>query len=110
MKFVFNKFYINLIIINLFRIIFLRVTCLCQLDIKLIIAISSIVHVRIILIRILLITKLRLHRRYCIIIRHGFISSGLFYLVNLIHNQINRHLIFITKEIINFIPSYNNII
>ncbi|CAD1474581.1 unnamed protein product, partial [Heterotrigona itama] len=35
------------------------IICICQIDIKLIIAISSIVHIGIILIRILLITKLR---------------------------------------------------
>ena len=85
-QFIFNKFYINLIIINLHGIIFLRIICLCQLDIKLLVAISSIVHIGIVLIRILLITKLRLYGRYYIIIRHGFISSGLFYLINLIYN------------------------
>ena len=78
---------------------------LCQLDIKLIVAIFSIVHMRIILIRILLITKLRLYGRYYIIIGCGFISSGLFYLINLIYNQTNRRLIFINKGTINFIPS-----
>ena len=75
-----------------------------QLDIKLIIAISSVVHIGIILIRILLIIKLRIFGRYYIIISHGFISSGLFYLVNLIYVQTNRRLIFINKGII-FIPS-----
>ena len=60
-KFIFNKFDVNLIIINLYGTIFLRTICLCQLDVKLIIAISSIVRIRIILMRILLITKLRLY-------------------------------------------------
>ena len=53
----------------------------------------------------LLITKLKIYGRYCIIIRHGFVSSGLFYLVNLIYNQNNRRLIFVNNGIINFIPS-----
>ena len=69
-----------------------------------IIAISSIVHIGIMLIRILLLIKLRIFGRYHIIISHGFISSGLFYLVNLIYVQTNRRLIFINKGII-FIPS-----
>ena len=51
-KFIFNKFYINLIIINLCAMSILRIICLCQLDIKLIVAISSVVHIGIILIRI----------------------------------------------------------
>ena len=78
---------------------------MCQLDIKLIIAISSIVYIGIILIRILLIIKLRIFGRYYIIISHGFISSGLFYLVNLIYIKTNRRLIFTNKGTIIFIPS-----
>ena len=80
----------------------LRIICLCQLDIKSIIAISSVVHIGIILIRILLIIKLRIFGRYYMIISHGFISSGLFYLVNLIYVQTNKRLIFINKGIMQF--------
>ena len=75
------------------------------MDIKLVIAISSVVHIGIILIGILLLIKLSIFGRYYIIISHGFISSGLFYLVNLIYVQTNRRLIFINKGIIIFIPS-----
>ena len=67
--------------INLYGILILRIICLCQLDIKLIIAIFSVVHIGIILMRILLLVKLRIFGRYYIIISHGFVSSGLFYLV-----------------------------
>ena len=94
--------YLYLIIVNLFGILFLRIICLCQLDIKLIVAISSIVHIRIISIkiykiriikiykiRIILITKLRLYGWYFIII----ISPGLFYLINSVYDQTNRRLI-----------------
>ena len=56
-------------------------------------------------IRILSIIKFRIFGRYYIIISHGYISSGLFYLVNLIYIQTNRRLIFINKGIIIFIPS-----
>lgn len=80
----------------MFGIIFLRILCLCQIDVKLIIAIFSIVRIRIMLIGILLIIKLRIYGSYSIIISHGFISPGLFYLVNLIYNQTNGRLIFTT--------------
>ena len=98
--YVYNKIYLILITINLYWILFLRIICVCQLDIKLIVAISSVIHIRIILI-----TKSRLYGRYYIIIRHGFISSGLFCLINLIYNQTNRRLIFINEGIINFVFS-----
>ena len=86
--------------INLHGIIFLRIMCLCQLNIKLIIAISSIVRIRIILTSILLITKLRLHGRYYIIIRHGVISSGLFYFINLIYIQTEDELLYTVRSLV----------
>ena len=49
--------------------------------------------------------KLRFYGRYYIIISHGFISSGLFYFINLIYIQRNSRLVFINKGIINFLPS-----
>ena len=104
-KFIFKKFYIYFIIINLFGILILRIICIYQIDIKLIVAISSVVHIGIILIRIILIIKLGIHGRYYIIISHGFISSKLFYFINLIYRKTNSRLIFINKGIINFLPS-----
>ena len=102
-----NKF-INLsyylIIINLFGILILRM-CLFQFDIKLIIAISSVIHIGIISIGILRGLKVGLLGGLLIMISHGLVSSGLFYLVNIIYRQTNRRNIFINKELINLIPS-----
>lgn len=97
----FQKF---IIIINSFGILILRLICLSQFDIKSIIAISSIVHIGIIIIRIITFFDIRIIGGYLIIISHGLRSSGLFFLVNVIYRQTNRRLIFVNKGIINFIP------
>lgn len=97
------KFY--LIIINFFGILILRILCLFQFDIKLIIALSSVVHIRIISAGLLINKKLRVLGRLLIIISHGLVSSGLFYLVNIIYSQTGSRIIFINKSIINLIPS-----
>ena len=94
-----------LVIINSFGVLILRLICLSQFDIKSIIAISSIVHIGLIIIRIITFFKIRLIGGYLIMISHGLSSSGLFFLVNVIYRQTNRRLIFINKGIINFIPS-----
>ena len=103
-----NKF-INLsyylIIINLFGILILRTICLFQFDIKLIIALSSVIHIGIISIGISRGLKIGLLGGLLIIISHGLVSSGLFYLVNEIYKQTNRRIIFVNKELINLIPS-----
>ena len=103
-----NKF-INLsyylIIINLFGILILRIICLFQFDIKLIIALSSVIHIGIISIGISRGLKIGLLGGLLIIISHGLVSSGLFYLVNEIYKQTNRRIIFVNKGLINLIPS-----
>ena len=78
--------------------------CLFQFDIKLIIAISSVIHIGIISIGILRGLKVGLLGGLLIMISHGLVSSGLFYLVNIIYRQTNRRNIFINKELINLIP------
>ena len=103
-----NKF-INLsyylIIINLFGILILRIICLFQFDMKLIIALYSVIHIGIISIGILRGSRIGLLGGLLIIISHGLVSSGLFYLVNEIYKQTNRRVIFVNKGLINLIPS-----
>ncbi|CAD1476859.1 unnamed protein product, partial [Heterotrigona itama] len=86
------KYYVYFIVINIFGIVILSIICTSQIDIKLIITISSIVHTGIITIGILLMTKIGLYGRYYIIISHGFVSSGLFYLTNFNYLKTNRRL------------------
>nr|YP_009115756.1 NADH dehydrogenase subunit 4 [Melipona scutellaris]AJC00751.1 NADH dehydrogenase subunit 4 [Melipona scutellaris] len=105
MKFMFNKFYMYLMMINMFGMMFLSIMCLCQMDLKLIVAISSIIHMGIMLMSMLLMMKLSFYGSYYMMISHGFISSGLFYLINLIYYQTNSRLIFINKGMINIMPS-----
>lgn len=106
---IFNNKFINLsyylIIINLFGMLILRIICLFQFDVKLIIALSSVIHIGIISIGILRGLKIGLLGGLLIIISHGLVSSGLFYLVNEIYKQTNRRIIFVNKGLINLIPS-----
>jgi NADH-ubiquinone oxidoreductase chain 4 len=104
-KKIFLNFLFIFIIVNLVGIIILRLICLFQFDIKLIIALSSVVHIGIIILGILRERGVGILGGLIIIISHGLVSSGLFYLVNVIYIQTNRRVIFINKGIINFIPS-----
>nr|YP_010892926.1 NADH dehydrogenase subunit 4 [Tetragonula iridipennis]WJQ22762.1 NADH dehydrogenase subunit 4 [Tetragonula iridipennis] len=105
MKYMFNKFRNYFIMINMFGILLLSMMCLYQMDIKLIIAISSIVHMGIMIMGMLLMTKMSMYGSFYMMISHGFISSGLFYFVNLIYNQTNSRLLYINKGMISVIPS-----
>lgn len=80
--------------------LFVRLICLIQIDIKRLVAYSSVVHINIILACIITLYKIGVLRGYIIIISHGLCSSGLFYIVNLYYIRTNRRLLFLNKGII----------
>nr|QBP33724.1 NADH dehydrogenase subunit 4 [Bombus asiaticus] len=97
------KFY--LMMINLFGIVVLSMMCLFQFDMKLIIAMSSVIHMGIMVLGMLSMTKMGFLGGLLMMISHGLVSSGLFYLVNMIYVQTNSRIIFVNKGMINFMPS-----
>lgn len=84
--------------------LFIGFVCLVQIDIKRLVAYSSVVHINLIIGSILILRKLRLIGGYIIIIAHGVCSSGLFYIVNIFYRRTGRRLLVLNKGIINFIP------
>lgn len=103
-KYIFNFIYYFIILI-IIGILILRLICIIQIDIKILVAISSIVHIILILMGLFFYTKIGFIGRYLIIISHGFRSSGLFYLINIIYINTNSRLLLINKGIIIYIPS-----
>lgn len=80
--------------------LFVRLVCLIQIDIKRLVAYSSVVHINIILACMITLYKIGILSGYIIIISHGLCSSGLFYIVNLYYNRTGRRLLFLNKGII----------
>nr|QBP33711.1 NADH dehydrogenase subunit 4 [Bombus sibiricus] len=97
------KYY--LMVINLFGMMILSMICLFQFDMKLVIAMSSVVHMGIMLMGMLSMSNIGMLGGLLMMISHGLVSSGLFYLVNMIYSQTNSRIIFINKGVINFMPS-----
>lgn len=99
--------YRNLIIrIGIWGSLVIRLVCLVQIDIKRLVAYSSVVHINLILCGLMRFIKLGFVRSYIIIIAHGLCSSGLFYIVNIYYYRSYRRLILINKGIINILPSF----
>lgn len=99
--------YGNLIIrIGIWGRLVIRLVCLVQIDIKRLVAYSSVVHINLILCGLISFIKLGFIRSYIIIIAHGLCSSGLFYIVNIYYYRSYRRLILINKGIINILPSF----
>lgn len=99
--------YRNLIIrVRIWGRLIIRLICLVQIDIKSLVAYSSVVHINLILCRLIRFIKLGFISSYIIIIAHGLCSSGLFYIVNIYYCRSYRRLIIINKGIINILPSF----
>nr|DBA43606.1 TPA_asm: ND4 [Bombus impatiens] len=104
-KMMFNFMKLYLFMINLFGMVILSLICLFQFDMKLIIALSSVVHMGIVSLGLIVGKKISILGSLLMMISHGLVSSGLFYLVNMIYMQTSTRIIFINKGIMNLMPS-----
>lgn len=85
--------------------ILIRLVCLIQVDIKMLVAYSSVVHIRLLIRGIVSISKIGLIGGLIIIIAHGLCSSGLFYLVNINYERFRRRLIYLNKGSLSIYPT-----
>jgi NADH-ubiquinone oxidoreductase chain 4 len=98
----FNYFFISIRLVGRFLI---SLICLRQIDIKALIAYSSVAHIGIVLRGLLTLTYWGLTGSYILIIAHGLCSSGLFSLANITYERVRRRRLIINKGLLNFIPS-----
>lgn len=93
------------IILRILGGILISLNCLRQLDLKILIAYSSVAHIGLVLGGLFTLTYWGIRGRFLIIIAHGLCSSGLFCLANISYERILSRRLLINKGIINFIPS-----
>ncbi len=99
------KFRYIIFIVRIIGRLLIRILCIVQIDIKILVAYSSVVHINIILSSIIIIRKLGILSRYVVIISHGLCSSSLFYIVNLYYKRSIRRLLILNKGIIRILPT-----
>lgn len=79
--------------------------CLRQIDIKSLIAYSSVSHIGIVLGGVITFSAWGIRGAYTLIIAHGLCSSGLFCLANITYERLRRRSLIINKGLLNFLPS-----
>jgi len=84
--------------------VLIRLVCLIQIDIKALIAYSSVAHIGIVISGLVTLSVWGTIGSYVLIIGHGLCSSGLFCLSNIVYERLGRRSLFINKGLINFIP------
>lgn len=98
----FNIYYIFFILIGA---IIASLVCLFQVDLKALIAYSSIAHIGLMISSIFNLNSIRINGGLILIIGHGLCSSGLFCLANIIYERIGSRRLLLNKGIINLYPS-----
>lgn len=80
------------------------ILCLVQIDIKILVAYSSVVHMNIFLCILMTLFKLGVSRAYLIIVSHGLCSSGIFYIVNLYYLRSGSRMLMLNKGSLRYLP------
>nr|QLY90092.1 NADH dehydrogenase subunit 4 [Metalimnobia quadrinotata] len=79
--------------------------CLRQMDMKSLIAYSSVAHMGIVLSGLLTLTYWGICGSYTLMLAHGLCSSGLFCLANISYERMGSRSLLINKGLLNFMPS-----
>lgn len=97
----FNYIFISIRLIGGFII---SLVCLRQMDIKALIAYSSVAHIGIVLRGLLTLSYWGLRGSYTLMLAHGLCSSGLFSLANITYERLGSRSLIINKGLLNFMP------
>nr|YP_010943449.1 NADH dehydrogenase subunit 4 [Symbrenthia silana]WLS55478.1 NADH dehydrogenase subunit 4 [Symbrenthia silana] len=93
------------IIISLVGGLFISFKCFCQIDMKSLIAYSSVAHMSMVIGGIMTMNYWGFMGSYILMIGHGLCSSGMFCLSNINYERINSRSLFLNKGMMVFMPS-----
>nr|WMQ77966.1 NADH dehydrogenase subunit 4 [Vamuna remelana] len=93
------------IIISLIGGFYISLKCFCQVDIKSLIAYSSVAHMSMVISGIMIMNYWGFMGSYIMMIGHGLCSSGMFCLANISYERLHSRSLYINKGMMNFMPS-----
>nr|UZT67558.1 NADH dehydrogenase subunit 4 [Paramblynotus sp. ZJUH 20220012] len=99
------KFNYMIMSISLMGSMFISLICIQQIDMKIIIAYSSVVHMGMLLSSLLTMNLLGNFGSLMMMIAHGLCSSNLFCLLNLYYERLKSRSIYLNKGMMNLFPS-----
>nr|YP_010403039.1 NADH dehydrogenase subunit 4 [Plutella armoraciae]UQV94841.1 NADH dehydrogenase subunit 4 [Plutella armoraciae] len=93
------------IVVSLIGGFYVSLMCFCQIDIKSLIAYSSVAHMSIVIGGIMTMNYWGVLGSYILMIGHGLCSSGMFCLANINYERFHSRSLFINKGLVNLMPS-----
>nr|YP_009503144.1 NADH dehydrogenase subunit 4 [Gelasimus borealis]AXA13746.1 NADH dehydrogenase subunit 4 [Gelasimus borealis]AZZ73251.1 NADH dehydrogenase subunit 4 [Gelasimus borealis] len=91
--------------ISLLGGVIISLMCLRQVDMKSLIAYSSVVHMSLVLCGLVVFSWWGLMGSVVVMVGHGLCSSGLFCLANMVYERVGSRSLFISKGLLSFMPS-----
>nr|YP_007025679.1 NADH dehydrogenase subunit 4 [Neaxius glyptocercus]AEW68318.1 NADH dehydrogenase subunit 4 [Neaxius glyptocercus] len=79
--------------------------CLRQVDLKSLIAYSSVAHMGLVLAGLMTLNSWGLNGAVVVMVGHGLCSSGLFCMANMVYERVKSRSLLIAKGLLNFMPS-----
>nr|QVH36315.1 NADH dehydrogenase subunit 4 [Erionota torus] len=93
------------IVISLMGGFYISLKCLSQVDIKSLIAYSSVAHMGLVIGGIMTMNYWGMMGSYVLMIGHGLCSSGLFCLANIMYERLMSRSLLMSKGMLNYMPS-----
>nr|WIM00508.1 NADH dehydrogenase subunit 4 [Stichophthalma camadeva] len=84
---------------------FISLKCFCQVDMKSLIAYSSVCHMSIVIGGLMTMNYWGVYGAYILMISHGLCSSGMFCLSNINYERMGSRSLLLNKGMMNFMPS-----
>nr|YP_009047802.1 NADH dehydrogenase subunit 4 [Danaus chrysippus]AHA84110.1 NADH dehydrogenase subunit 4 [Danaus chrysippus] len=94
-----------MVVISLIGGLYISLKCFCQIDMKSLIAYSSVAHMGMVIGGIMTMNYWGYLGSYIMMIGHGLCSSGMFCLSNINYERLGSRSLFINKGLMNFMPS-----
>nr|YP_009258810.1 NADH dehydrogenase subunit 4 [Aneurus similis]AFI54675.1 NADH dehydrogenase subunit 4 [Aneurus similis] len=98
----YNLFFVS---VSIFGMVIIALLCLSQVDIKSMIAYSSVSHMALVIGGIMTMSFFGLYGSLLMMIGHGLCSSGLFCLANIVYERSHSRSFYINKGLISVMPS-----
>jgi proton-translocating NADH-quinone oxidoreductase chain M len=104
-------YYLNIIILlNILSLLYTSLVTLRQIDIKKIIAYSSISHMNICTLGIISFKSYSISGSMLLMFGHGFVSGGLFFLIGILYDRYKTKVIFYYSGLVHSMPLFSSIL
>nr|YP_010582865.1 NADH dehydrogenase subunit 4 [Dolichovespula kuami]UGB89881.1 NADH dehydrogenase subunit 4 [Dolichovespula kuami] len=100
-----SEWSIYLISLGILGGMIMSMVCLIQVDMKMMVAYSSVVHMSLLISGMVTMSKIGLIGSLMMMIAHGLCSSGMFYLVNMNYERFGSRLIYLNKGTLSIYPT-----